>query len=311
MQQKEQISEKKGFLERLKTGLSKTHDNIAGRLDRLVFGKKNIDSELIEELEEILITADIGVKTTQKLIRNVEDKVSRKVLNDAGELKKTIKEDVYNILLTDEKPLSIEKKPFLIMVIGINGVGKTTTIGKLASQFKAQGKSVILAAADTFRAAAIEQLDIWAQRAGADIIKQSSGSDPSAVIFDAIAAAKRRGADVIIADTAGRLHTKVNLMEELKKMYRVARRELDDDMIETLLILDSTTGQNAVSQVKTFHKDAGVSGLVITKLDGTAKGGVIVGIADEFKIPVRYIGIGENIDDLRVFNAKEFVDALF
>jgi fused signal recognition particle receptor len=311
MQNQENNNEKKGFFKRLKEGLSKTHNNIVGRMDKLVFGKKKIDAELLEELEEILITSDLGVNTVTRLIRNVEDKVSRKLLNDASELKKAIEDEIYNILVTDEKPLKIDKKPFLIMVVGINGVGKTTTIGKLASQFKAQGKSVILAAGDTFRAAAIEQLDIWADRSGASIIKQSSGSDPSAVIYDAIASAKRRDVDIIIADTAGRLHTKVNLMEELKKMFRIAKRELPEDMIETLLVLDSTTGQNAVSQVKTFHKEVGLSGLVITKLDGTAKGGVIVGITDEFKIPVRYIGIGEQIDDLRVFNAREFVDALF
>ena len=311
MQEKPHGAQPKGFLKRLKEGLSKTHNNLVGRLDLLVFGKKVIDSDLLEELEEILITADLGVSTSQKLIQSVEDNIARKLLNDAGEIKKIIRDDIYNILAGDEDPLKIEKKPFLIMVVGINGVGKTTTIGKLASQFKAQGKSVILAAADTFRAAAIEQLEIWANRAGTDIIKQAFGSDPSAVIFDAIASAKSRGADVIIADTAGRLHTKVNLMEELKKMYRIAKRELGGDMIETLLVLDSTTGQNAVQQAKTFHKDIGVSGIVLTKLDGTAKGGVIVRIADELKIPVRYIGIGEKIDDLRVFHAKEFVDALF
>ncbi len=303
--------QKKGLLGRLKAGLSKTHNNLVGRLDRLVFGKKQIDADLIEELEEILITSDMGMKTVQRLMLNVQERVSRKTLKDAIELKTAIKDEIYKILVTDEKPLKLDSKPFLIMVAGINGVGKTTTIGKLASQLRAQGKSVVLAAADTFRAAAIEQLDIWAQRSGADIIKQSFGSDPSAVIFDAIASAKRRGIDVIIADTAGRLHTKVNLMEELKKMFRIARRELPEEMIETLLVLDATTGQNAVSQVKIFNKAVGVTGLVVTKLDGTAKGGVIVGIADEFKIPVRYIGIGEQIDDLRAFNAKDFVDALF
>lgn len=311
MEEKEQKQEKKGFFQRLKEGLSKTHNNLVGKLDKLVFGKKKIDAELLEELEEILITTDIGINTVTKLIRSVEEKVSRKLLNDASELKSAIREDIYKILAGDEKPLKVEKKPFLIMVVGINGVGKTTTIGKLASQFRAQGKSVILAAADTFRAAAIEQLEIWSKRAGADIIKQDFGSDPSAVIYDAIASAKKRGIDVIIADTAGRLHTKVNLMEELKKMFRIAQRELGEDHIETLLVLDSTTGQNAISQVNIFGKEVGVTGLVLTKLDGTAKGGVIVGIADEFKIPVRYIGIGEQIDDLRVFNAKEFVDALF
>ncbi|MFC1855325.1 signal recognition particle-docking protein FtsY [Thermodesulfobacteriota bacterium] len=311
MQDNNGQKEKKGFFQRLKDGLKKTQANVVGRLDRLVFGKKLIDADLLEELEEILVTSDFGIKTVNKLVASVQDKVSRKVLNNADELKKALHDDIYEILKTDEKPLKIEKKPFLIMVIGINGVGKTTTIGKLASQFRAQGKSVLLAAGDTFRAAAIEQLDIWAERSGAGIIKQAFGSDPSAVIFDAIASAKRRDVDIILADTAGRLHTKVNLMEELKKIYRIANRELEAEQIETLLVIDSTTGQNAVSQVKTFNKEVGVSGLVVTKLDGTAKGGVIVGIADEFKIPVRYIGIGEQIDDLREFRAKEFVDALF
>ncbi len=303
--------QKKGFFSRLKEGLSMTRDNIVGKLDRLVFGKKKIDAELLEELEELLITSDLGVKTVQKLIASVEDKVSRKLLNDASELKNTLKEDIYQILAGDEKPLEITKKPYLVMVIGINGVGKTTTIGKLASQLKAEGKSVLLAAGDTFRAAAIEQLEIWSKRADVGFIRQAQNSDPAAVIFDAIASAKSRGIDVIIADTAGRLHTKVNLMEELKKLFKIARRELGEDHIETLLVLDATTGQNAVSQVKIFHKEVGITGLVVTKLDGTAKGGVIVGIADEFKIPVRYIGIGEQIDDLRVFNAQDFVDALF
>ena len=304
--------EKKGFFQRLKEGLRKTHQGMVGKIDQLVSGRRKIDDRLLEELEEILITSDIGVKTTRQLLDKVTEKVKRKELEDADHLKKTLQEEMYLILRRQEKPLDVSPaRPFVLMVIGVNGTGKTTTISKLARKFKAEGKSVLLAAGDTFRAAAIEQLEIWGQRVGCEVIKHQSGSDPSAVVFDALKAAKARGSDLLIVDTAGRLHTKVNLMEELKKVKRVMSRELPGAPHEILLVLDATTGQNAISQAKMFTQELGVTGIALTKLDGTAKGGILVGISDELKIPIRYIGIGEKADDLREFSAREFVDALF
>lgn len=304
--------EKKGFFQRLKQGLFKTHHGLVNKIDQLVAGRKKIDADLLAELEEALITSDIGVKTTQDLLRDVSLKVQRQELEDADLLKKNLQEQVYLILSQQEKPLSLSAaRPFVIMVIGVNGTGKTTTIGKMAQIFKAQGKSVLLVAADTFRAAAIEQLEIWGQRVGCDVIKQKSGADPSAVVFDGLHAAKSRGIDVIIVDTAGRLHTKVNLMEELKKVRRIVEREMPGAPHEVLLVLDATTGQNSISQAKMFHQAVGVTGIVLTKLDGTAKGGIIIAISNELKIPLRYIGIGEKVDDLREFSARDFVEALF
>ncbi len=304
--------EKKGFFQRLKQGLFKTHQGLVSKIDQLVAGKKKIDDDLLAELEEILITSDIGVKTTQELLHNVAVKVQRKELEDADLLKKNLQEEMLHILSQQETPLNLSAaRPFVIIVIGVNGTGKTTTIGKMAQKFKAQGKSVLLVAADTFRAAAIEQLEIWGQRAGCDVIKQKSGSDPSAVVFDGLKAAKSRGMDVVIVDTAGRLHTKVNLMEELKKVKRIVEREIPGAPHEILLVLDATTGQNSISQAKMFNQGVGVTGIVLTKLDGTAKGGIIIAISDELKIPLRYIGIGEKLDDLREFNARDFVEALF
>ncbi|MDI6754286.1 MAG: signal recognition particle-docking protein FtsY [Thermodesulfobacteriota bacterium] len=304
--------EKKGFFQRLKQGLFKTHQGLVNKIDQLVAGRKKIDADLLAELEEALITSDIGVKTTQDLLRDVSLKVQRKELEDADLLKKNLQEQMYLILSQQEKPLSLSAaRPFVIMVIGVNGTGKTTTIGKMAQIFKAQGKSVLLVAADTFRAAAIEQLEIWGQRVGCDVIKQKSGADPSAVVFDGLHAAKSRGIDVIIVDTAGRLHTKVNLMEELKKVRRIVEREMPGAPHEVLLVLDATTGQNSISQAKMFHQAVGVTGIVLTKLDGTAKGGIIIAISNELKIPLRYIGIGEKVDDLREFSARDFVEALF
>jgi fused signal recognition particle receptor len=304
--------EKKGFFHRLKEGLLKTHQGMVSKIDQLISGKRMIDDRLLEELEEILITSDIGVKTTRQLLDKVTEKVKRKELEDADHLKKTLQEEMYAILSRQEQPLPVSSaKPFVIMVIGVNGTGKTTTISKMAQKFKAQGKSVLLAAGDTFRAAAIEQLEIWGQRVGCEVIKHQSGSDPSAVVFDALKAGKARGSDILIVDTAGRLHTKVNLMEELKKIKRIMARELPDSPHEILLVLDATTGQNAISQAKMFTKEVGVTGIALTKLDGTAKGGILVSISDELKIPIRYIGIGEKADDLRDFNARDFVDALF
>jgi fused signal recognition particle receptor len=304
--------EKKGFFHRLKEGLFKTHQGMVSKIDQLVSGKKKIDDLLLEELEEILITSDIGVKTTRQLLEKVSEKVKRKELEDADHLKKALQEEMFLILHQQENPLDISlADPFVIMVIGVNGTGKTTTISKMAQKFKAGGKSVLLVAGDTFRAAAIEQLEIWGERVGCEVIKHQSGSDPSAVVFDALKAGKARGSDIIIVDTAGRLHTKVNLMEELKKVKRVMAREVPGSPHEILLVLDATTGQNAISQAKMFNRELGVTGIVLTKLDGTAKGGILIGISEELKIPIRYIGVGEKADDLREFNARDFVDALF
>jgi fused signal recognition particle receptor len=304
--------EKKGFFHRLKEGLFRTHQGMVSKIDQLLSGKKKIDDLLLEELEEILITSDIGVKTTRQLLEKVLEKVKRKELEDADHLKKALQEEMFLILRQQENPLDISSaNPFVIMVIGVNGTGKTTTLSKMAQKFKGQGKSVLLVAGDTFRAAAIEQLEIWGQRVGCEVIKHQSGSDPSAVVFDALKAGKARGSDIIIVDTAGRLHTKVNLMEELKKVKRVMAREVPNSPHEILLVLDATTGQNAISQAKMFNRELGVTGIVLTKLDGTAKGGILVSLSDELKIPIRYIGIGEKADDLREFNARDFVDALF
>ena len=304
--------EKKGFFQRLKEGLSKTHQGMASKIDELISGQKKIDDRLLEELEEILITSDIGVKTTRELLDKVTEKVKRKELEDADHLKKALQEEMFLILRQQEKPLDPSMaRPFVIMVIGVNGTGKTTTISKMAQKFKGQGKSVLLVAGDTFRAAAIEQLEIWGRRVGCEVIRHQSGSDPSAVVFDALKAGKARGSDIIIVDTAGRLHTKVNLMEELKKVKRVMAREIPNSPHEILLVLDATTGQNAISQTKMLNQELGVSGIALTKLDGTAKGGILIGISDELKIPIRYIGIGEKAEDLREFSARDFVDAIF
>jgi len=303
---------KKGVFQRLKEGLFKTHEGLVNKIDQLIAGKKNIDESLLAELEEILITSDVGVKTTQELLDNLAAKVQRKELEDADLVKKNLQEQIFSLLSRQERPIHLEAaNPFVIMVIGVNGTGKTTTIAKLAQKYKHGGKAVLLVAADTFRAAAIEQLEIWGQRVGCEVIKQKSGSDPSAVVFDALKAAKSKGTDVILVDTAGRLHTKINLMEELKKVKRIMNREIPGAPHEILLVLDATTGQNAIAQAKIFNQALGVTGIALTKLDGTAKGGIIIAISEELKIPLRYIGIGEKMDDLREFNARDFVEALF
>ena len=308
----EQEDRRPGLFERLKQGLSKTRDSLVGRIDRLVLGKKEIAADTLEELEEILITADLGVQTTVELIRGLEQRLSRNELKDGEALREALKEDIHGRLARDAHQLDVTgASPFVIMVIGVNGVGKTTTIGKLAARFTAQGKKVILAAGDTFRAAAAEQLQIWGERTGVDVIRHKEGADPSAVVFDSIKAAVARGADILIVDTAGRLHTKVNLMEELKKVRRIMSREIPGAPHETLLVLDAATGQNALSQAKLFKEAAQVTGIALTKLDGTAKGGIVVAICNEFRIPVRYIGVGEGIDDLRDFDPSQFVEALF
>jgi len=302
------------FFEKLKKSLSKTHEGFVEKIDQLLLGKKTIDQEVLDELEGLLFEADLGVKTTHQLIEGVTQGLRRGELQEPEKVKEFIKQEIFRILKSGEKRLSIDfsqTKPFVFMVVGVNGGGKTTTIGKIAHQYSLQRKKILVGAADTFRAAAVEQLEIWANRVGADLIKQSKGSDPSAVAFDSIHAAKARDMDLVFIDTAGRLHTKVNLMEELKKVKRIIGREYPGAPHEILLVLDATTGQNAISQAKLFNEAIGVTGIALTKLDGTAKGGIIVGITEELKIPIRYIGVGEGIDDLKEFNATEFVQALF
>jgi fused signal recognition particle receptor len=262
-------------------------------------------------LEEILITSDVGVDTTMRIIEDLKASIKREKVTNAMEVKRLLKEEIANLMGSDKASLKLDTKPSVIVVIGVNGVGKTTSIGKICHVLKQQGKRVLMAAGDTFRAAAIDQLEIWAKRAGVDIIRHTEGADPSAVIYDAITSAKARNFDVIVCDTAGRLHTKKNLMEELKKIFRIIQRELPGADIETLLVLDATTGQNAVAQAKNFTEAAGVSGLVLTKLDGTAKGGIVVSIKSELNIPVKFIGVGEQIDDLQPFDPNDFVEALF
>jgi fused signal recognition particle receptor len=311
-EQTEENVGKPGFFERLKKGLSKTHETLVGRIDSLLLGSKQIDSGTLEELEEILICADIGVATTTELVGVLEQRLKRDELRDGEALKKALKEEMLARISQQATPMNTSTaSPYVIMVIGVNGVGKTTTIGKLAWKLAAEGKQVLLVAGDTFRAAAAEQLEIWGQRVGVDVVRHKEGADPSAVIFDGCKAALARNKDVLIVDTAGRLHTKVNLMEELKKIRRVMGRELPGAPHETLLILDASTGQNAVSQARLFKEVADVTGIAVTKLDGTAKGGVVVAICSELKIPVKYIGVGEGLEDLREFDPNQFVEAIF
>jgi len=299
------------FFTRLRHGLARTKKSFVGRVDSLLGGAR-LDEDTFEELEEALVTADLGVKTAYKLLEKIQSEAGRGQLKEPGAARGLLQNEIKQILDAVEAPLDVEtSKPYVIMVLGVNGVGKTTTIGKLAWRYRKQGKKVLVAAADTFRAAAIEQLAEWAKRAGANIVKHESGSDPGAVAFDAIKAAVARDVDVVIIDTAGRLHTRVPLMDELKKIKRVVGRELEGAPHETLLVLDAGTGQNAISQAETFNRTLEVTGIALTKLDGTAKGGVIVGISDLFGIPIRLIGIGERMDDLMDFEAAPFVEALF
>jgi fused signal recognition particle receptor len=299
------------FFSRLRSGLSKTRTGFIDKLD-LIISRKEIDGEVWEEFEETLVMADLGVTTTMKLREDVENEIERKSITDPREIKNILKSKILEILKESEGRAAVsETKPFIMMVAGVNGVGKTTTIGKLAYKFKGENKNVMVAAADTFRAAAVDQLEIWANRVGTDFIRGQSGADPSAVAFDAVKASVSRGADVLIIDTAGRLHTRENLMDELKKMRKVISREFEGAPHETILVLDATTGQNAVQQAKMFNDAIDLTGIALTKLDGTAKGGVIISIANELNIPVKYIGIGERLEDLREFNAEEFVEALF
>ena len=307
--------DKIGF-QKLKQGLSKTRDNFIQKVSSIISSKSKIDDELLEEIEEILLAGDLGVTTATKIIMDVKMKVRKEKYENTEDLFRLIKEEIAAIVDSQMEPSKIYeipegKKPYVIIVVGVNGVGKTTTIGKLAYNYKNLGKKVIIGAADTFRAAANEQLEIWAERAGVKIIQQSMGSDPSAVAFDTLKSAIAQDVDVVIIDTAGRLHTKVNLMEELKKITRVLKKVKEDAPDEVLLVLDATTGQNAIQQVKQFSQAVGVTGIVLTKLDGTAKGGVVITISNELKIPVKFIGVGEKIDDLQPFDKTSFVDALF
>ena len=299
-----------GFFGRLAEGLKKTRESMARKVDAIVNSFTKIDEELFEELEETLIMSDVGVATSAEICRRLRAAVKQRGVTDAAEVRELIKEIIADMLAGGEA-LSISTKPSIVLVIGVNGVGKTTTIGKLAASLKAQGKQVLLGAADTFRAAAIDQLQVWADRAGVEMVRQSEGADPAAVVFDAITAGRARGVDVFICDTAGRLHNKENLMDELSKISRVIQREAPGCDVEVLLVLDATTGQNALNQARQFKEAAGITGIILTKLDGTARGGVVIGIRQELEVPIKYIGVGEQVDDLRPFNAADFVDALF
>ncbi len=303
--------------ESLDKGLAKTKESVFKKLTRAVAGRSKVDDVVLDELEEVLITSDVGVDTTLKIIERIEERVARDKFLSTSELNRILKEEIVDLLseneIDGEGDFELPKSddPYVIMVVGVNGVGKTTTIGKLAHKFKAAGKKVVLGAADTFRAAAIEQLQVWADRVDVPLVKQSMGSDPASVAFDTLSSAKSQGADVVIIDTAGRLHNKVNLMNELTKVKKVMQKVVPNTPNEIILVLDGSTGQNAFEQAKEFTKATEVNALVITKLDGTAKGGVVIGVSDQFQIPVKYIGIGEGMDDLQVFNRNEFVDSLF
>jgi fused signal recognition particle receptor len=303
--------------ESLNEGLSKTKESFFGKLAKAVAGKSTVDAEVLDNLEEVLITGDVGVNTTLKIIKRIEERVAKNKYVGTGELNEVLKEEVAALLTennsTDATSFEIpaDKRPYVIMVVGVNGVGKTTTIGKLSHQFKKAGYSVMLGAADTFRAAAVDQLTIWSQRVGVEIVSQGMNADPASVAFDTLSSAKAKGTDVVIIDTAGRLHNKVNLMNELTKIKNVMKKVLPDAPHDVLLVLDASTGQNAIEQCRQFTAATDVTSLALTKLDGTAKGGVVIGISDEFKIPVKYIGVGEKMEDLQVFNRTEFVDSLF
>ncbi|MGM9552108.1 MAG: signal recognition particle-docking protein FtsY [Clostridia bacterium] len=307
----EEPKEKKGFFARLRSGLDKTRESISDKVNDVFKSFKKIDDEFYEELEEALILADIGMTTSIEIVERLRQRVKEKHLHEEEEVKKELRDIVAEILESDSCKLMLDTKPTVILVIGVNGVGKTTTIGKLASKLKAEGKEVVLAAADTFRAAAADQLEIWAERNDVRIVRLQEGADPAAVIFDGCVSARQKGADVLICDTAGRLHNKKNLMDELKKIYRVIERELPGARKEVLLVLDATTGQNAVIQAEEFNNAAQITGIVLTKLDGTAKGGIVITIREKLGIPVKFVGVGEGIDDLQPFNAQEFADALF
>jgi len=307
------LEEKPGFLDRMKEAVTRTRENLAARIEDVVSIGKEIDRNTLDDLEAILISADLGTATTQQVLSSLREKADRKQIKDVDELKRLLKEELLAILdVTDKRPVvRVHDTPEVILVVGVNGAGKTTTIGKLAQNFRSEGKTVLLCAADTFRAAAIEQLEIWGQRTGTEVIRTSAGGDPSAVLFDALQAAVARKTDYVIVDTAGRLHTKTSLMAELEKMRRTAQRVIPGSPHETLLVMDGTTGQNGLQQARLFTQSAGVTGIVLTKLDGTAKGGVVVAISRELGLPVRFVGVGEKAGDLLPFSPKDFVDSLF
>ena len=299
-----------GFFDKLKQGLSKTKTSFEEKINNVFSNFRKVDEELLEELEEALIMSDVGVETSTKIIGNLRDRIKKEKIEDEEAVKQALREEIKKIFDELDNSLHLDTAPSVILVVGVNGVGKTTSIGKIANRLRKDGKKVVIAAADTFRAAAVEQLEIWANRAGSDIVKREEGVDPASVVFDAIKVVKEKNADVLICDTAGRLHNKKYLMDELIKIKRVIDKELPNASKEILMVLDATTGQNAISQVKAFKETVDITGLVLTKLDGTAKGGVVIGIANENKMPVKFIGIGEQIDDMEIFNSDDFVKAL-
>jgi fused signal recognition particle receptor len=306
------VAAEPNLLDKLKAGIQKTRSGLVDRLEDVLSGKKEIDADLLEELEYTLITADIGVRTTQDILERIRTRVDRKLTGDAHEIRNLIREQILEVLAASETPIhTVTTAPAVVMVVGINGAGKTTTIGKLAHRFLGENRKVLLCAADTFRAAAIEQLEVWAERAGVKMIRQKTGADPSAVVFDGLQAAKSQGMDYVLVDTAGRLHTKENLMAELEKMRRTCQRVIPGAPHEVWLVMDATTGQNGLEQARKFTESAGVTGIILTKLDGTAKGGVVVAIARELNLPVRYVGVGEKIEDLLPFEPEKFVASLF
>lgn len=299
-----------GFFDKLKQGLNKTKESINEKINDVFSNFRKVDEGFLNELEEALIMSDIGIETSTKIISNLRERMKKEKIEDQEQVKEALREEIEKIMEISDNSLKLETKPSVILVIGVNGVGKTTSIGKMAARLSKDGKKVVVAAADTFRAAAVEQLEIWANRAGVDIVKRQEGSDPAAVVFDAIKIVKEKNADVLICDTAGRLHTKKYLMDELLKIGKVIEKELPEASKETLMVIDATTGQNAIIQVKAFKEVVPITGLILTKLDGTAKGGVVVGIVNENSIPVKFVGVGEKIDDMEVFNSQEFVDAI-
>ena len=299
-----------GFFEKLKQGLSKTKTSFDEKINNVFSNFRGVDEEFLEELEEALILSDIGIETSQKIIGKLREKIKKQKIEEKEEVKKILRQIMQEILDVAEPKLNLETTPSVILVVGVNGVGKTTSIGKIAAKLTKQGKKVVIAAADTFRAAAVEQLEIWAKRSGAEIVKREEGIDPASVVYDAIAKTKEIGADVLICDTAGRLHNKKYLMDELNKIQKVINKEMQESSKEILLVIDGTTGQNAISQVKAFKEESDITGIVLTKLDGTAKGGVVLGIVEENKIPVKFIGVGEQVDDMEVFNSEDFVRAI-
>ena len=298
-----------GFFDKLKNGLNKTKTSFDEKINNVFSGFRKVDEELLEELEEVLIMSDVGTETSLKIIDNLRQRVKKENIKEEQEVKKALKEEIQKILEEVPSSLNLETTPSVILVVGVNGVGKTTSIGKIANRLKQDGKKVVVAAADTFRAAAVEQLEIWANRAGCDIVKKEEGVDPASVVYDAIKITKEKNADVLICDTAGRLHNKKYLMDELEKIKKVIDKEMPNASKEILMVLDATTGQNAISQVKAFKETVDITGLILTKLDGTAKGGVVIGIVEENKIPIKFIGVGEQIDDMEIFEAQDFVNA--